>query len=744
MNAPNKRIQRSRIAALAFAGVFVVCAVVIGIVFSMNRDTTDPLAATPTNTHVPLTIQNHHVPTIGGSTVNSSGLVTVGDSAMTVGQLHISAPTSTVRGFTPVSGRGPHALPVDYGGGSLWETTRTITVQSGMSAFANNLQRSVTLDFGNIFGSIPYGWWSNTDDWWSAASNNSTAPVTNMNNSTTSQGAYWWSWSNAAGIESSLQRWSASTVGRYTQFTVTTVAWTGSVGTQIGNGYSTAWRWGNLTTIGGTRNGGITGNIIYTAPVVANTTQANLQSNSGLFRLWQTNTRVPLAGNANTTTFANHTNFPAWVQTRLHSQNATTLNVEIALTSDAPFGMFLKGAFLVPATTAAHHNNFAISTAQVSQRATSIIVPISKANWRPAWTTNTGDTSSFRTIHAFVGMYYHNANNATPTRPITFNLQGGNIGGNGADVVVQIPNNTAVAILTPEPTRTNYTFRHWSNAVGGTPWLFNTLITAGNTINATNTLHAVWGRNPVITFNTHGGSNVPDQTINWGTSITRPPDPTRFGYHFSHWSNVQDGVTHWNFNNQVTANTTLHAVFTEAAWRTMELRIGNPLNDTSMTMTKRWPENTIVTMGNFIPSHIDLGFLGWATSEQNARNKVVAFAPNANVLMAVNWTLYAIWDIEWENFPGIDGHNIIIFNFSGGLNPNSLIVEERQYFHWDPSSRILPTSEYMHNFAASNPDFNGLTFIGWYDNPSFIGQRHFSIPGTSNGPMSFYARWIEV
>ncbi|MCL2756178.1 MAG: InlB B-repeat-containing protein [Firmicutes bacterium] len=345
----------------------------------------------------------------------------------------------------------------------------------------------------------------------------------------------------------------------------------------------------------------------------------------------------------------------------------------------------------------------------------------------------------------------HNTINATNTlfavwranSVVSFNTHGGGF----------VPQQTIAyrgTVTRPaDPSLANHTFRHWSATQNGTTaFNFATLITSETTINATNTLHAVWWVNPTITFNTHGGSPTPpQQRPAHGGLITEPAQPTRSGWHFRHWSATLDGAVPWNFATQtVTANQTLHAVWDEMVWRTITMHVGNPLIDSSLTMTLFKHQGFEMDFRNYIPGHVDLVFRGWALSATQARNHDIQFYPT-DVMTVPSWNmnLHAVWDIDWDSLnPGDSGHNRLVFHFSGGANPNSQIVEERPFFAWNSTSLILPTHEYMHAFATGNPDFNGLTFIGWFDSPSLNGQPIFRIPNTSEGRMYFYAKWIDI
>ena len=322
---------------------------------------------------------------------------------------------------------------------------------------------------------------------------------------------------------------------------------------------------------------------------------------------------------------------------------------------------------------------------------------------------------------------------------VTFNSQGGS-----PTPPNQRPAHGGVIIRPADPTLANHTFRHWSETPGGaTPWNFATTTTINRN------LHAVWWVNPTITFNVQGGDSVtpPPQRPAHGGQIQRPEDPTRSGWNFRHWSTTPGGAVPWNFDHTVTTNQTLHAVWDIMVWRQLDFRVGNPLNNTSVTIRRNVEYLSTWYFRDFIPMEQDLVFLGWATTSENARNKVIAFGPNATMQVTINRTLYVVWDINWDHFPGLDGHNIMGLNFTGGINPDQpggIIREERQFWSWDPMSRWLPSVDYMHAWEAEREPItqNRRTFLGWFDNSQGTGTARTSIPSTHSGPIEFWAIWI--
>ena len=109
------------------------------------------------------------------------------------------------------------------------------------------------------------------------------------------------------------------------------------------------------------------------------------------------------------------------------------------------------------------------------------------------------------------------------------------------------------------PSKDGQTFVEWR--LNNRTYNFNTIVT--NNI----TLTAIWQEvsktqeQVTITFNSNGGSPVNSLTINKGSKVSRPADPTRSGYTFAGWE-LQNGNA-FDFNTPVNNNITLNAKWNE-------------------------------------------------------------------------------------------------------------------------------------------------------------------------------------
>ena len=95
----------------------------------------------------------------------------------------------------------------------------------------------------------------------------------------------------------------------------------------------------------------------------------------------------------------------------------------------------------------------------------------------------------------------------------------------GGSIVPPITLDYGSAIIAPiSPTKEGYTFNGWDNPIPSTM--------PSNDSN----IKALWKINKyTITFDTNGGSSVEAITLDYGSSITKPSNPTRSGYSFIGW-----------------------------------------------------------------------------------------------------------------------------------------------------------------------------------------------------------------
>jgi phi13 family phage major tail protein len=65
-----------------------------------------------------------------------------------------------------------------------------------------------------------------------------------------------------------------------------------------------------------------------------------------------------------------------------------------------------------------------------------------------------------------------------------------------------------------------------------------------------------------VTFDTDGGTAIPDQQVRTGATVEKPADPTKTGYTFDGWYEEDTFTTVFNFASPVSVDTTIYAKFT--------------------------------------------------------------------------------------------------------------------------------------------------------------------------------------
>lgn len=79
-----------------------------------------------------------------------------------------------------------------------------------------------------------------------------------------------------------------------------------------------------------------------------------------------------------------------------------------------------------------------------------------------------------------------------------------------------------------------------------------------------NTVTLVLTTDCTVSFQTNGGSSIPDQIVQFGEKIVRPEDPTREGYRFDGWYSDIHLTEQWDFENDtVEGNLSLYAKWAE-------------------------------------------------------------------------------------------------------------------------------------------------------------------------------------
>jgi len=142
-----------------------------------------------------------------------------------------------------------------------------------------------------------------------------------------------------------------------------------------------------------------------------------------------------------------------------------------------------------------------------------------------------------------LGALTYNASKKHPA--ITFNMNGGNVGGNTANITITAGANFQVSPMEfPEAVRVVHALDGWNTEANGSGTAYN-----GARIDADLTVYAQWRFEPItVTFDVNGGIYLPDggtedKYLETNTSgfIDPLPQPARHNYRFEGWNTEANG-----------------------------------------------------------------------------------------------------------------------------------------------------------------------------------------------------------
>ncbi len=269
------------------------------------------------------------------------------------------------------------------------------------------------------------------------------------------------------------------------------------------------------------------------------------------------------------------------------------------------------------------------------------------------------------------------------TYTVTYN----SAGGSNVPQQTGILHGASTTKPSPDPTRPGYTFAQWELPIG-TAYNFSTPVTDDIT------LTAKWNINQyTVSFNSGDGSAVNPQTVNYGSTAAKPPDPTRPGYTFAQW---ELNGTAYDFSAPVTGNITLTAKWNAKTYTvTFNSNNGSAINPITVDF------NTAAVKPSPDPTRPGYTFAQW---ELNGT------AYNFSTPVIGNITLTAKWDL---------------INYTITYHPNG-------------GTPAPPDGTYNVESVINLPSIErcGYTFAGWFDNPDF------SPNGSSLGNKDLYAKWV--
>lgn len=239
--------------------------------------------------------------------------------------------------------------------------------------------------------------------------------------------------------------------------------------------------------------------------------------------------------------------------------------------------------------------------------------------------------------------------------------------------------------LPENPTKKGFLFKEWCMDSGGlTPFDPETSI-AGNM-----TLYAIWVDACSVTFDSDGGTEIPEQNIKLGELAVYPMTPTKDNHKFAHWCIDEERTEVFDFSTPVTENITLYAVFIQ----TSNTVVFDSNGGSEVEKQK-------VSIGGFAekpdpPEKTGFDFVCWCT-DKDCTNEFVFARMSVNSPI----TLYAKWQTKQLS---------VVFDSNGGSEvmpqkvaykgravfPEIPTKENRVFEMWQTRSedKTVPTGEF--------------------------------------------------
>ncbi len=259
---------------------------------------------------------------------------------------------------------------------------------------------------------------------------------------------------------------------------------------------------------------------------------------------------------------------------------------------------------------------------------------------------------------------------------------------------------------------------------------FNTVITASTTLYAkwNSTAKSVTPATYEITFNTNGGNNISSQTVEEGSNVTRPQDPTRedddnYTYEFINWYSDSNLTNIYHFETEVYSSFTLYA-----KWKatpkvapepdkyivTFDTNGGSSVVPVQVVDGGKVEEPTAPTKSATAAETYT--FAGWYKDE----GLQTPFDFNVDTITEAT-TLYAKWTATPVQYA-------VTFNANNGTEVTTVNVNYGQ-------TVAKPTDPTKTATAAET-----YTFAGWYKDAGFQTVFNFDTD-TITGATTIYAKW---
>ena len=277
---------------------------------------------------------------------------------------------------------------------------------------------------------------------------------------------------------------------------------------------------------------------------------------------------------------------------------------------------------------------------------------------------------------------------------------------NGGSAVPGVSADYGTTIAEPSaPTREGYSFAGWFADAGlTTAWSFETDTMPAAAI----TLYAKWSINSyVVSFDENGGSAVAGQTLDFGSLVSEPADPSREGHSFAGWFADAALTTVWDFDADTVP---AHPITLHAKWDVNSYLVSFASNGGSVVAGQTLDFGTLVSEPA-APTREGHTFLGWFADA--AFTTAWDFASDTVPAEAI--TLHAKWSVN---------SYLVSFASNGG----SAVAGQTLDFGTLVSEPTAPTRE-------------GHTFVGWFADAALTAAWDFASDPVPAEAITLYAKW---
>ncbi|GMO45946.1 MAG: hypothetical protein Ta2G_00930 [Termitinemataceae bacterium] len=264
----------------------------------------------------------------------------------------------------------------------------------------------------------------------------------------------------------------------------------------------------------------------------------------------------------------------------------------------------------------------------------------------------------------------------------------------------------------PTPVKGTSIFEGWykDNGSFALPWQNSDLVTSDVM------LYAKWRDlySYTVTFHTNGGNDVASRTIESGSKLTSPTDPTKGGWTFGGWfTDDKTFAKEWDFNTKITKDEDLYARWfdSNANLRTVTYNT----NGAKEQITARTVELYSLLTNPQDPEKDGFRFVGWYSDDETFE-KLWRFSSDT---IQGNMVLHAKWEV------------IIKYTVSFETNGGKPSIQQRSVGDGD-----------LLEFPASITRGDAV-FAGWYADTIFAREWDFK-NDTVNEDTTLYAKWTHM